>query len=398
MQIHTKCSFCYLQRKENSKRTFLIMHFETKAIHTGLTIGNPTKAIIPPISPSTIFEIDAEGMKEGDLHYTRLGNPNRLQFEQLIAALEGGEAAAAFSSGIAAAAAILQALKPGDHIIIPEDVYSGNRRMVKEIMNRWGLESSFINMTRLDTIEAHIKPNTALIWIETPSNPLMRITDISGVAELAQKRGIRTVADNTWPTPVNQLPFELGADLVLHSTSKYFGGHSDILGGAVITKNNDPFFQQIRLNQQMGGAVPSPQDCWMLSRSTRTLAYRMKGHNEHALQVADFLSNHKTVADVYFPGLESHSGHDIAKKQMKGYGGMISFLIDGTQKEAIGIVSRSKLISRATSLGGVESTWEHRRSSERDDSVTPGNLIRLSVGLEHPDDILEDLEQALEQK
>jgi cystathionine gamma-synthase len=371
------------------------MRFETKAIHTGLHIANPSKAVIPPISPSTIFEIDEEGLKEGDFHYTRLGNPNRLQFEHLIATLESGEEAAVFSSGVAAAAAILQALKPRDHIIIPEDVYAGNRILVKKIMNRWGLESSFINMTGLDTIEAHIQPNTKLIWIESPSNPLMRITDITGVVELAKSKGIRTVADNTWPTPVNQLPLELGTDLVLHSTSKYFGGHSDILGGAVVTRKNDALFQQIRLNQKMGGAVPSPQDCWMLSRSTRTLAYRMKGHNEHTLQVVDFLKENKKVADIYFPGMESHPGHEIARRQMKGFGGMVSFLLDGNQQEAIRIVARSKLITRATSLGGVESTWEHRRSSEGDGSATPENLIRLSVGLEHPDDIIADLEYAL---
>jgi len=371
------------------------MRFETKAIHAGLELGNPTKAIIPPISPSTIFEIGEEGRDESDLHYTRLGNPNRLQFEYLISALEGGRSAAAFSSGIAAAKAILQALDPGDHIIIPEDVYAGNRKMVKNIMARWGLESSFINMTSLEAIEAYIQPNTKLIWIETPSNPLMRITDIRAVAELAGKHNLIMVADNTWPTPVNQLPLELGVDLVLHSTSKYFGGHSDILGGAVVAKEEDEFFERIRLIQRMGGAVPSPQDCWMLSRSTRTLAYRMRGHNEHAAQVADYLVNHGKVADVYYPGLESHRGHEIAKKQMKGYGGMISFIVNGDQKESIGIVGRSKLIKRATSLGGVESTWEHRQSSEGEGSVTPQNLIRISVGLEHPDDIIEDLEKAL---
>ena len=371
------------------------MRFETKAIHAGLELGNPSKAIIPPISPSTIFEIDAEGRDEKDLHYTRLGNPNRLQFEHLISVLEGGQAAAAFSSGIAAASAILQALDPGDHIIIPEDVYAGNRKMVKQIMSRWGLESSFINMTDPDTVAAHIKPNTKLIWIETPSNPLMRITDIRAVAELAKNHDLKTVADNTWPTPVNQLPLELGVDLVLHSTSKYFGGHSDILGGAVVANEEDEFFERIRLIQRMGGAVPSPQDCWMLSRSTRTLAYRMKGHNEHAAKVVDFLSGHPNVADVYYPGIESHPGHEIAKKQMKGFGGMISFIVDGDQKESIGIVGRSKLIKRATSLGGVESTWEHRQSSEGEGSVTPENLIRISVGLEHPDDIIEDLERAL---
>jgi len=371
------------------------MRFETRAIHTGLNIGNPSSSVVPPISPSTIFEIDAEGREEKDLHYTRLGNPNRLQFEAVIASLENGKAASAFSSGIAAATAVLQALDPGDHIIIPEDVYAGNRKMVKNIMNRWGLESSFIDMTSLNEIESHIKKNTKLIWMETPSNPLMRITDIKAVSELAKSHAIRTVVDNTWPTPVNQLPLDLGADLVLHSTSKYFGGHSDILGGAVVTATNDDFFERIRMIQKMAGAVPSPQDCWMLSRSTRTLAYRMRGHNEHARIVADFLSNHKRVESVYYPGLECHPGHTIAKKQMNGFGGMISFLAGRGAAEAVQIVGRSKLIKRATSLGGVESTWEHRQSSEGEGSVSPDTMIRMSVGLEHPDDLIGDLEMAL---
>lgn len=375
------------------------MRFETKAIHAGLSIENPSKAIIPPISPSTIYEIDASGRDDEDLHYTRLGNPNRLQFEKLIATLEEGEAAAAFSSGIAAAIAVLQALDPGDHLIAPDDIYSGNRIMMKEIMIRWGLKVSFINMTTIDTIEEHIKPETKLIWIETPSNPLMRITDIKNVAELAKSHSsshkIRTIVDNTWPTPVNQLPIKLGADLVLHSTTKYFGGHSDILGGALISAKSDEFFDRIRLIQQMAGGVPSAQDCWMLSRSTRTLACRMRGHNEHAAKIAGFLQGHNKVKDVYYPGLESHSGYQTAKKQMTGFGGMISFYIDGNSDDALRIVGKSKLIKRATSLGGVESTWEHRYSSEGENSITPENLIRISVGLEHVDDILEDLEMAL---
>lgn len=371
------------------------MKFETLAIHAGLDIGNPSKAIIPPISPSTIFEIDEEGRNPDDLHYTRLQNPNRQQFEHLIAALEGGEIAAAFSSGIAAGTAILQALDPGDHVIIPEDVYAGNRMMVKKIMTRWGLESDFIDMTDVDNIASHIKPNTKIIWIETPSNPLMRITDIAAVAELAKSNNIRTVADNTWPTPVNQLPLALGVDLVLHSTSKYFGGHSDILGGAVVSKKEDDFFERVLTVQKMGGSVPSPHDCWLLSRSTRTLSYRMRGHNEHAGKVAAFLADHPKVEDVFYPGLESHIGYEIAKKQMKGFGGMISFLVDGDYDDTIKVVGRAKLIKRATSLGGVETTWEHRRSSEGDGSVSPENMIRISVGLEHPDDIIEDLERAL---
>lgn len=373
------------------------MRFETKAIHSGFEIGNSSSSIIPPISPSTIFEIDAEGRKDDDLHYTRLGNPNRLQFEHLIATLEGGEKAAAFSSGIAAATATLQSLKPGDHIILPEDVYAGNRKMVQKIMMRWGLEADFIDMTVIDNIEKHIKPNTRLIWVETPSNPLMRITDIREVSNLAKSQihPIHVLVDNTWPSPVNQLPLDLGADLVLHSTSKYFGGHSDILGGAIVTKKEDAFFEQIRFTQQMGGAVPSPQDCWLLSRSTRTLSYRMKGHNEHAEKVARFLSDHPKVNDVYYPGLKSHPQYEIAKNQMSGFGGMISFMAGKNLEESVAIVGRSKLIKRATSLGGVESTWEHRGSSEGEGSVSPETLIRISIGLEHPEDIIKDLDYAL---
>lgn len=371
------------------------MKFETKAIHSGLKIEHSSKAIVPPISPSTVFEIDADGRKSDDLHYTRMANPNRLQFEEVLKALEGGGAAAAFASGVAAGAAILQALDPGNHLIIPEDVYTGNRHMVREIMTRWGLFASFIDMTSLDEISTHIRPETKLIWIETPSNPLMRITDITDVCKLAHARNIRVVVDNTWPTPVNQLPLELGADLVLHSTSKYFGGHSDILGGAVIAKENDEFFERIRQIQILGGAVPSAQDCWMLSRSTRTLPYRVRGHNENAAVIAHFLENHKKVERVFYPGLESHPQFEIAKKQMKGFGGMISFQIAGNEGDAIRVAGRSALIKRATSLGGVETTWEHRKSSEGEGSVTPGNMIRLSVGLEHPDDIIDDLDKSL---
>ncbi len=371
------------------------MRFETKAIHSGLSIGNPSKSVIPPISPSTIFEIDADGRREEDLHYSRLANPNRLQFEHLIATLEGGEVAAAFSSGIAAASALLQTLKPGDHVIVPEDVYAGNRKMITDIMLGWGLEADFIHMGSLERIESCIRPETKLIWVETPSNPLMRISDIRGISTLAKSKGIRTVVDNTWPTPVNQLPLALGADLVLHSTSKYFGGHSDILGGALVAKTNDEWWSRIEIVQKMGGAVPSPYDCWMLSRSTRTLAYRMKGHNEHAQKIAEELEKHPKVKELYYPGLPSHPDFELAKSQMTGFGGMISFLIDGSPKDAIKIVGNSKIIKRATSLGGVESTWEHRLSSEGEGSITPKTLIRLSVGLEHPNDLLEDLMNAL---
>ncbi len=371
------------------------MHFETKAIHVGLDIENNSKAIVPPIEPSTVFEHNKEGFQEGDLNYTRYSNPNRLQWEHLLAELEGGQAAAAFSSGVAAATAIFQSLSPGDHVLFPRDVYAGNRNLMQKVMQPWGLEDDFVDMTDINKNKKALKNSTKLIWIETPSNPLLNITDIEPVCDLAKENNLLTCVDNTWPTPVNQLPLELGADLVLHSTTKYFGGHSDILGGAVVARSAEGIFERIREIQHMAGAVPSPRDCWLLSRSTRTLSYRMKGHNEHAEILADFLQDHSKVENVFYPGLKSHAGHDIAQKQMSGFGGMISFLIDGGSKEALKIVAGSTLIKRATSLGGVESTWEHRRSSEGEGSNAPENLIRISVGLEHPDDLLEDLEQAL---
>jgi cystathionine gamma-synthase len=371
------------------------MHKETQAIHAAMEVENPNPDIVPPVHRSTVYELDKEGRSEGDWHYTRLENPNRVQWEHVLKVMEEGEAAAAFSSGVAAASAVLRSLHPGDHIIIPEDVYAGNRKLVNKLMKPWGLQADFIDMTDLENIANHINDDTKLIWVETPSNPLFSIMDIAAISDLAHENGAVVCVDNTWPTPINQMPLKLGADLVLHSTTKYFGGHSDILGGAVIAKEENDMFEKIRLVQRVGGAVPSPDDCWMLARSTRTMPYRMKGHNKNAEAIARFLQNHYKVEKVFYPGLATHVGHEIAKKQMSGYGGMISFLIDGNAEEAIKIVGKSKLISRATSLGGVESTWEHRRSSEGEGSVTPENLIRISVGLEHADDLLEDLERAL---
>ena len=371
------------------------MHIETKAIHAGMDVHNDSKAIVPAIHTSTVFEHSKKGHREGDLNYTRHSNPNRLQLEALLAGLEGGQACAAFSSGVAAATGVFQSLSPGDHILMPSDVYAGNRSLLEKIMQPWGLEVDYIDMTEPPKVGGAIKENTRLIWIETPSNPMMNITDIEAVCKLAKEKNILTCVDNTWPTPINQLPLELGADLVLHSTTKYFGGHSDILGGAVIAKSANGIFERIREVQQLGGGVPSPRDCWMLCRSTRTLPYRMRGHNEHAMHLAKFLQNHPKVEKVFYPGLATHAGHEVAKKQMSGFGGMISLLVSGGADEALSIVAGSRLIKRATSLGGVETTWEHRRSSEGEGSQTPENLIRISVGLEHPDDLMEDLERAM---
>lgn len=371
------------------------MRIETKAIHAGLDVENSTSDIMPPIHTSTVFEHSEEGYREGDLNYTRYSNPNRLQLESLLSQLEDGEACAAFASGVAAATAVLQALHPGNHILMPEDIYAGNRRLVNKLMQRWGLEAEYVDMTDLQIIEDHIRDNTRMIWVETPSNPMLNITDIKGVCELAEENDCIVCVDNTWPSPINQQPLNMGAQLVLHSTTKYLGGHSDILGGAVVSRNREGIFKRIKEIQEMAGAVPSPRDCWLLCRSIRTLPYRMRGHNEHAGHLAKFLQNHPRVEKVFYPGLATHVGHDIAQSQMNGFGGMISFLIKGGADEAIKIVAGSKLIKRATSLGGIETTWEHRYGSEGEDSLTPKNLIRISVGLEHPDDLMEDLERAL---
>lgn len=371
------------------------MHFETKAIHAGIDIQRETSDVVPPIHKSTVFEHRKEGYREGDINYTREVNPNRLRLEHLLAELEEGEACAAFSSGVAAATAVFQSLKPGDHVLMPEDVYSGNRRLVNDVMIPWGLEADFIPMTDLAAVQEAFKENTRLVWVETPSNPMLHVTDVEAVSELAHEHDALVCVDNTWPSPMNLQPLNLGADLSLHSTTKYLGGHSDILGGAVIGKKAGGPIKRIKELQVTMGAVPSPEDCWMLSRSIRTLPYRMRAHNENAGRLARFLQNHPKVEKVFYPGLATHAGHEIAQKQMSGFGGMISFLVVGGEKEALQITGGSLLITQATSLGGVETTWEHRRSSEGPDSTTPENLIRISVGIEHPDDLLKDLEQAM---
>lgn len=371
-------------------------HIETIAIHGSMkTKDRENDTIVPGIEVSTIYEHRNGGHQEGDDKYIRLTNPNRSQLENVICELEGGSYCAAFSSGMAAISSVFQTVEAGAHVLVPNDVYFGTRKLMWEFAEKWNLEVDFIDMTDLETVRSSLKENTKLVWLETPSNPRLLITDVIEVSKLAKERGAVVAVDNTWPTPYNMRPLELGADISVHSTTKYLGGHSDILGGAVITNANETLFEKIRLIQRVQGAVPSPRDCWLLSRSIRSFPYRMRAHNENARRVAEFLSKHSSVKDVYYPGLESHPDHEIAKAQMDDFGGMISFLIDGKYEEAIAIVGKSKLIKAATSLGGIESIWEHRKSSEGDESPTPDNLIRLSVGLEHPDDIIADLEQAL---
>lgn len=371
------------------------MHIETLAIHAGHTPDPATGAVMSPIHLSTTFERAADGSYPSGYVYTRTANPNRHELEAALAALEGGAAAAAFASGLAATGAIFQALAPGDHVLFPDDVYFGAGRLLRELMAPWGLRYSIVNMADLDAVRAAVRPQTRLVWVETPSNPLLKITDIAAVAEIAHAAGARCAVDNTWPSPVGQQPLALGADLVMHATTKYLGGHSDVLGGVVVVREVDEFFERIRLVQTIGGAVPSPFDCWLLLRSIRTLPYRMRGHSANAQRVAEFLAEHPAVAAVHYPGLPTHPGHAVARRQMKLYGGMLSIQVRGGAEEAMAVAARVRLFTRATSLGGVESLIEHRASVEGAHTTTPANLLRLSIGLEHPDDLIADLAQAL---
>jgi cystathionine gamma-synthase len=364
------------------------MRLETLAIHGGNIITDSEKPAIQPITLSTTFI-----HQEDSMIYSRANNPNRNALEKVLAGLEKGEDAAAFSSGNAAGVAVFQALEPGSHIIAPDDMYHGLKNAILQLFEGV-LKATFVDMTDLKNVENAFRPNTKLVWVESPSNPLLKITDIRGVAALAKSHQALLACDNTFATPVFQNPISLGADIVMHSSTKFFGGHSDILGGVLITKKADKFWEKIRVVQRVGGAVPSPYDCYYLCRSIKTLPYRMKGHAEHAGILADFLTQHTGVERVYYPGLKSHTGHDIAAKQMTGFGGIVSFQVKGGATDADRLISKLKYFTNATSLGGVESLIERRAASEGPDTLTPQNLIRVSVGLEHLDDLLEDLDQA----
>lgn len=372
------------------------MKLETLAIHAGNEPDSATGAVSQPIHLSTTFEREADGTFPHGYIYNRSDNPNRKSLETLLATLEGGAAALAFSSGSAAAGTVFRALRPGDHAIVPDDMYWGIRKLLRQVFVPWGLEVSEIDLTNLESVRASLKPNTKLVWIETPSNPMLKITDIEAVTKLAKIVGAKVACDNTWTPPGMQPVFALGADIVMHATTKYLAGHSDVLGGAVVVREKDEFFERMQFVQRNEGAVPSPFDCWLTMRGIRTLPYRMRGHCENAAKLAEFLNAHPKVEKVYFPGLESHPGHEVAKKQMTSFGAMMSFQVKGGEAEAMKVAANLKLITRATSLGGVESLIEHRASIEGPDSKTPKNLLRFSVGLEHVDDLIDDLTQALD--
>lgn len=369
---------------------------ETVAVHAGNEIDPSTGAVSPPIHLSTTFQRDIEGTYSRGFMYSRNENPSRSALERGVAALEGGAAAAAFGSGMAAAMSMFQALSPGDHIIAHADAYYGTIRLLRDVFLRWKLEVDVVDMCDAAAAKGALRQNTKLLWIETPSNPLWRIVDLGAITALAHDAGAICVCDNTC-SPTIQRPFEFGADIVHYSTTKYFGGHCDVLGGILVSKKDDEFFHRVRAIQYTGGAVPSPFDCWLVARGMRTLPWRMRAHSENALKVATFLSQHPQIERVHYPGLPSHSGHDIAAKQMTMFGGMLSIEVNGGREAAIGTAAKTKIFTRATSLGGVESLIEHRASIEGAVSRSPQSLLRLSIGLENADDLIEDLDQALRQ-
>lgn len=350
-----------------------------------------------PIVLSTTFERGENGISyPGGYFYSRYDNPNRHSLESKLAKMENGAACVSFASGLAAATHVFQSLKTGDHIILPDDTYFSIRTILDAMFGNFGLSYTLVDMTDHAAIEKAIQPNTILIWIETPSNPSLKITDIAAVAAIAKKHNCFTVADNTWATPYYTRPTDLGVDITLHSTTKYLGGHSDILGGALIFKEANERYERIRAFQKLGGAVPSPYDCWLLCRSLTTFAARMPIHTDNAMKLALYLESNQKIERVLYPGLPSHPQHNIAAKQMKGgFGGMLSILVKGERDTALKLATSLKLFTHATSLGGVESLIEHRKSIEGALSATPDNLLRISVGIEDIKDLIDDFQQAL---
>ncbi|HXU91540.1 MAG TPA: PLP-dependent transferase [Methylomirabilota bacterium] len=371
------------------------MRIETLAVHAGAHVDPATGAVAPAIYPSTTFEREADGSFPHGHVYTRTSTPNRSALEASLTALEGGAASLAFASASAATAVIFQSLAPGDHVVAPTDAYFGTGKLLREVFAGWGLQASFVDMTDLGAVQAAIRTNTKLVWAETPSNPLWKVSDLGRLSGLAHAAGARFVVDNTTATPILQSPFKHGADLVVHASTKYLGGHTDVLGGAVVVRERGPWLDRLRLLQTAGGAVPSPFDCWLVLRGIRTLPCRVRAQSANALAVATFLATHPRVEAVHYPGLASHPGHDVARRQMSMFGGMLSLQVRGDADAAMAVAAKVQLFTRATSFGGTESLLEHRASIEGPGTMTPANLLRVSIGLEHPDDLIEDLAQAL---
>jgi cystathionine gamma-synthase len=373
------------------------MKFETLAIHAGREPDPATGALREPIHLSTTFERGADGSYPQGYFYSRSGNPNRTALERAVAALEGGGESVAFASGSAATLAAFTLAAAGGRVVCSADCYHGTAKQLREMLPSWGGTAEFVDTTDLDAVRRALEPGATLLWVETPSNPLLRVCDLAALADLAHARGALLGCDNTFASPVLQRPFSLGADLVMHSSTKYLGGHSDVLGGVVAVREApSAMLQALRIFQGAGGGVPSPFDCWLLLRSLPTLPLRVRQQSANALAVARFLEADSRVERVHYPGLERHPGHALAARQMQGgYGAVVSFQVPGGATAALAVAARAQLFTRATSLGGVESLIEHRASMEGPASRTPPNLIRLSVGLESADDLIADLDHAL---
>jgi cystathionine beta-lyase/cystathionine gamma-synthase len=377
------------------------MKFETKAICVGQAADQATGATIVPIYQTSTFTQEEVNKNKG-YEYSRVGNPTRSALDDCLASLEEGKYGLTFSSGLAAEHAILSLLQPGDHVIVPEDMYGGTYRLIKEIFEPYKITFTFTDFTDLNLIQKAFLPSTKMVWIETPTNPTLKIFDIGAISDLSHKKNALVVVDNTFLSPYFQKPLLLGADIVVHSTTKYINGHSDIIGGAIIL-NNPELFKKIQLVQKSVGAVPSPFDSWLTLRGVKTLAIRMQQHEKNAFKVAGFLLNQPNVLEVFFPGLETHPGHFIAMKQMTGFGGVVSFKLKGGLNECNAFFKKLKIFQLADSLGGIESlanysalmTHDYFPSELRQKIGVTDNLIRLSVGIEHIDDLLEDLKNAL---
>ena len=365
----------------------------TRCVHAGLAPDPATGAITPPIHLSTIFEHPAEGAPPRTI-YTRMGNPNREALETAVASLEGAAGAVAFASGTAAITAVFTALPAGAHALVPEDMDHGTRMTLRGLFaDRLVVET--VDMTDLAAVRAKLRPETALLWVETPSNPRLLISDVAGLAGLAREAGALLAVDNTFATPILQQPLALGADLAVHSATKYLSGHSDVLLGVVALARPGELHDRVRQIQIAGGGVPSPHDCWLARRGLMTLPLRMAAHCQNARAVAEWLATRPEVEHVFFPGLPDHPGHDLARRQMRDFGGVISFTMAAGDSAARELPRRTRIIANATSLGGVESLMEHRATAEGSESPTPRNLIRLSVGIEDAADLIADLEQAM---
>lgn len=371
-----------------------MQHIETRAVHGSDIHDEQFGAVAAPIYLSTTFERNPDGTFKEHL-YSRYSNPNRTALEKAVANVENGECAFAFASGLAASMAIIQTLQSGDHILLPDDVYHGVVVQIDELFANFGITYSRVDFSYPERVADAIQHNTKLVWAESPSNPMLKITDLKAIAEIAHNAGALVVCDNTWATPILQRPLDLGCDIVFHSATKYIGGHSDVLQGIVVLKERGDLAEKFTRIQMVGGNVPSPFECWLAARGLKTMAIRIRAQSQSAQIIAEFLARHPKVEQVLYPGLAEHRGYEVAKRQMELPGAMLSFLVKGTGEDAMKVANSTKLFTHATSLGAVESLIEHRASVEGVHSVTPDNLLRISVGLEHPDDLLLDLDKAL---